>query len=147
MQQPSVAADPAKPIDPTQPPSAASAVPEPAQPDNIPELGITGKASGAPRGEIVGTPGATPTPTTGTAPKTGTPEDRATEFVAVEGGGETTSAEALLVTPYVVMWGLLLAFVWLTWRRQQRVETRVVDLERALSRAELDSARAGAPRP
>ena len=75
------------------------------------------------------------------SPKTDTPEDRSTQFVAVEGGGDTTSAEALLVSAYVIMWALLLGFVWLTWRRQQKMESRVTDLERALG--ETRSASAG----
>jgi hypothetical protein len=53
-----------------------------------------------------------------------------TEFVPFEGGEETTSAELLLVIAYLVMWGLLLAFVGLGWRRQQRLEARLGDLER-----------------
>jgi CcmD family protein len=69
------------------------------------------------------------------------PEDRSTEFVAVQGGGNTTSAEALLVTAYIVMWALLLLFVFFTWRRQQKMEARVIDLERALSQAEKEEAR------
>jgi hypothetical protein len=73
--------------------------------------------------------------------KKGTPEDRSTQFVAVEGGGDTTSAEALLVSAYLIMWALLLTFVWLTWRRQQKMEDRVTDLERALG--ETRSASAG----
>jgi hypothetical protein len=31
------------------------------------------------------------------------PSARSTEFVAVQGGGDTTSAAALLVTAYIVM--------------------------------------------
>jgi len=61
------------------------------------------------------------------------PSARSTEFIAVQGGGETTSAAALLITAYVVMWALLLGFVFLSWRRQGRVETRISELERALS--------------
>ena len=69
-------------------------------------------------------------------PNTGTstdPSARSTEFVAVQGGGETTSAEALLVTAYLVMWALLLGFVFLSWRRQSRVETRISELEKAIA--------------
>jgi hypothetical protein len=61
------------------------------------------------------------------------PANRSTEFVPVEGGGETTSAELLLVVAYLVMWGLLLAFVGLGWRRQKRLETRLGELERAVA--------------
>ena len=65
-----------------------------------------------------------------------TPSERATEFVAVEGGKETTSAEALLVSAYLVMWTVLFAFLWFGYRRQQKLETRLGDLEKALGAAE-----------
>jgi CcmD family protein len=61
------------------------------------------------------------------------PSARSTEFVAVQGGGDTTSAAALLVAAYLVMWALLLFFVFLSWRRQGRVETRISELEKALA--------------
>ncbi len=64
---------------------------------------------------------------------TSEPSNRSTEFVPVEGGGETTSAELLLVVAYLVMWGILLAFVGLGWRRQKRLETRLGELERAVA--------------
>jgi hypothetical protein len=63
------------------------------------------------------------------------PSARSQQFVPVEGGGETTSAEALLVAAYLVMWALLLGFVGLGWRRQGRVETRLGELEKAVGRA------------
>ncbi|MES1172744.1 MAG: hypothetical protein ABUL62_00345 [Myxococcales bacterium] len=61
------------------------------------------------------------------------PSSRSTEFRAVEGGGETTSAASLLVAAYVLMWGLVLGFLLLSWRRQGRVETRISELEKALA--------------
>jgi CcmD family protein len=61
------------------------------------------------------------------------PSARATEFVAVQGGGDTTSAATLLIIAYIVMWGLLLGFVFLSWRRQGRVETRLSELEKAIA--------------
>jgi hypothetical protein len=63
------------------------------------------------------------------------PNDRSTQFVPVEGGTETTSAEAMLVAAYLVMWALLLAFVGLGWRRQARVEARLAELEKAVGAA------------
>jgi CcmD family protein len=63
------------------------------------------------------------------------PENRSTEFVAVQGGGDTTPASTLLVSAYVVMWALLLGFLFLTWRRQQRIEARLGELDRALARS------------
>ena len=62
-----------------------------------------------------------------------TPSSRATEFVPVEGGTETTSAELLLVVAYVIMWGLLLGFLGLGWRRQKQLETRLSELERTIA--------------
>jgi len=61
------------------------------------------------------------------------PGSRSTEFVAVQGGGETTSAASLLIAAYLLMWGLLFAFVFLSWRRQARVETRIAELEKAIA--------------
>jgi hypothetical protein len=61
------------------------------------------------------------------------PNSRSTEFRAVEGGGETTSAASLLVAAYVLMWALVLGFLLLSWRRQGRVETRISELEKALA--------------
>jgi CcmD family protein len=63
------------------------------------------------------------------------PENRSAEFVAVEGGSDTTSASTLLVSAYIAMWALLLGFLFLTWRRQQRIEARLGELDRALSRS------------
>jgi hypothetical protein len=61
------------------------------------------------------------------------PNDRSTEFVAVQGGGDTTSAGTLLVTAYVGMWVLLLTFIFLSYRRQAKVEARIGELEKALA--------------
>jgi len=79
-------------------------------------------------------PGLAGPATTGSAQPA--PADRSTEFVAVEGGKESTSAEALLVSAYVVMWAVLFAFLWFGFRRQQRLDKRLVDLEKALGAAE-----------
>jgi hypothetical protein len=67
---------------------------------------------------------------------TGAPGDRATEFVPDQGGNDSTSASGLLVTAYVVMWAILLGVILLTWRRQQRIDARLKELERALEAAE-----------
>lgn len=63
-----------------------------------------------------------------------TPDDRSTGFVSVQGADESTSASSLLVSAYVVMWALLLGFLFMGWRKQQRIEARLADLDRALSR-------------
>jgi hypothetical protein len=61
------------------------------------------------------------------------PNSRSAEFVAVQGGGETTSAASLLIAAYLLMWGLVFFFVFLSWRRQARVETRIAELEKAIA--------------
>lgn len=65
--------------------------------------------------------------------QTTTPSSRSQEFVPDQGGGDTTSAELLLVIAYLVMWAILLGFVALGWRRQAKLETRLGDLERGLA--------------
>ena len=60
------------------------------------------------------------------------PSARSQAFVPVEGGQETTSAEAMLVAAYIVMWALLILFLGLGWRRQGRVEQRLGELEKAV---------------
>ena len=72
-------------------------------------------------------------PTQGTSKR---PEDRSAEFVAVEGGKETANAGTLLVAAYLVMWALLLGFVYIGWRRSQRLALRLDSLEKALDRHE-----------
>jgi len=59
-----------------------------------------------------------------------TPEDRSTEFVAVQGGNDGTSAEGLLIAAYLLMWAALLVFVFITWRKQGTLEKRVEKLDR-----------------
>jgi hypothetical protein len=66
------------------------------------------------------------------------PDQRSTEFVAVSGGPETTSAEALLVSAYLVMWAILLVFVVFTWRRIQGLDRRLAELDRALDRGAVN---------
>jgi CcmD family protein len=66
---------------------------------------------------------------------TKTPEDRSTQFVPVQGGNEGTSAEGLLVTAYLIMWAALVAFIFLTWRRQGSLEKRIERLDEALKKS------------
>jgi hypothetical protein len=72
------------------------------------------------------------------SPSTGTPtvpsvEERSQEFRPVTGGAtETSSAEGLLITAYVLMWAILMGFLFLTFRRQAAVDKRLGELERAL---------------
>lgn len=75
-----------------------------------------------------------PPPTT-----TGKPEERSQEFVPVAGGEgqqNTANASTLLVTAYLVMWALLIGFLFMSWRRSQRIESRLTGLEQALSKHE-----------
>lgn len=76
-----------------------------------------------------------------------TVEDRSTEFVPVTGGQETTSAEALLLSAYIIMWALVFGFVWLSVRRQRKIDARLDDVERALQRADAADASRHAARP
>jgi len=68
----------------------------------------------------------------------GTPAEtgRQTEFRAVEGGSETMSGETLLVEAYAAVWIILFGFVVVSWRRQSRIDARVAELERAVSRGQ-----------
>ena len=64
-----------------------------------------------------------------------TPEERSAEFVAVSGPeSETTSAVVMLVSAYALFWVILLAFVWLTWRRQQQLVERLQVIESQLAK-------------
>jgi CcmD family protein len=67
---------------------------------------------------------------------TGDPGQRTTEFRAVEGGAETTSGATLLVEAYAALWIILFGFVVVSWRRQSRIDARVAELERSLSRGQ-----------
>jgi CcmD family protein len=65
--------------------------------------------------------------------------DRSSEFVAVQGGGETSSAAGLLTAAYIIMWLLVFVFVWLTSKRLKGVSARVEELESALKKADAAS--------
>jgi hypothetical protein len=70
----------------------------------------------------------------------GSPDSRSQEFVPVTGGPtETSSAEALLITAYVLMWAILMGFLLVTFRRQAAVDKRMSDLERSLSKRSPDA--------
>lgn len=59
-----------------------------------------------------------------------------TEFVPVQGGTDSVSAEGMLVAAYIVMWAVVVAFAWLTWRRQETARTRLEALEKTVARLE-----------
>jgi CcmD family protein len=71
-------------------------------------------------------------------PATETAADRRSEFVPVGAGGETSSAEALLITAYIVMWALIFGLVFGSQRKQRKLEQRLAELESSL--AKLDRA-------
>jgi hypothetical protein len=64
------------------------------------------------------------------------PSERSTEFVAVQGGTETTSAGTMLVVAYLVMWAILLGFIVLSFRRLLGLSERLDVLEKNLAKAE-----------
>jgi CcmD family protein len=68
--------------------------------------------------------------------KESAPSDNARRdgWTAVEGGRETMSGELLLVEAYAAVWIVLFWFVFASWRRQARIDARVDELERAVSR-------------
>ncbi len=49
--------------------------------------------------------------------------------MATTGGDESTSAEFLLVTAYLLMWLLVFAFIGLSFRRLSRLNQRIDALE------------------
>jgi len=74
------------------------------------------------------------------SPGTPTVEERSQEFKPVSGGPtNTSSAEALLVTAYVLMWAILMGFLFQTFRRQAGVDKRLAELERALPKRPPDA--------
>jgi CcmD family protein len=69
-----------------------------------------------------------------------TPDDRASGFSAVEGGPETRSGTVLLVEAYAAIWLILFGFIWLTFRRQRKLDARIVELENALQKVRRENA-------
>ena len=64
------------------------------------------------------------------------PNDRATEFQAVQGNPtEQYSGATLLVAAYAVLWVVVFAWIALVWRKQRVLDTRLADLERVLDKA------------
>jgi hypothetical protein len=69
-------------------------------------------------------------------PQATTPDDRATEFKAVEGTGEHYSGYTLMVEAYAAIWLILMAWLVFLWRKQADLTARVEGLEGAILRAE-----------
>jgi hypothetical protein len=71
------------------------------------------------------------------APST-SPSDRSSEFVPVVGGQETTSAEGLLITAYVLMWAVVFGLIWLSLRRLRAVDQRLAVIEVDLAQQDAE---------
>ncbi len=65
--------------------------------------------------------------------------DRSSEFVAVQGGEETSSAAGLLVAAYILMWVVVIALVWLSMKRLDKLNGRLASVEQALRKADQES--------
>jgi hypothetical protein len=65
-------------------------------------------------------------------------DDRSTAFKPVTGGTELQSGEKLLVEAYAAIWLILLAMVLLSWRRLQKIESRIGGLEGAIEKARAE---------
>ncbi|MBN2191225.1 MAG: CcmD family protein [Polyangiaceae bacterium] len=61
-------------------------------------------------------------------------EARSTAFVAIQDAADSSSATVPLVVAYVLMWVLVFAFVWLSFRRLASLDARLRDLEGRLER-------------
>lgn len=71
----------------------------------------------------------------------GTPQDRATQFVPVEGGSSQTSdAGAFMVAAYVLMWLATVLFILHTWRKTRGIQQRIDELHKAVSKLPQDGA-------
>jgi CcmD family protein len=62
------------------------------------------------------------------------PADRATEFTAVE-TGDHYNGSTLMVAAYAAIWVLLMAWIYLLWRKQAELAARLDGLERSIDRA------------
>jgi len=65
------------------------------------------------------------------------PDNRATDFKPVEGAAaEQYSGGKLMVEAYAAIWLILLAWIYLLWRKQASLAQRLDGLEAAIDRAE-----------
>lgn len=71
----------------------------------------------------------------------GTPQDRSTQFVPVEGGGPpATDAGAFMVMAYVLMWLATALFILHTWRKTRGIQQRIDELHQAVTKLPRDGA-------
>jgi len=69
----------------------------------------------------------------------GTPSDRSTQFVPVEGGNQTASnAGTFMAVAYVLMWLCTVLFVLHTWRKTRGIQRRIDELHQAVSKLPQD---------
>lgn len=60
-------------------------------------------------------------------------QETLSEFVADEGGADSTDANAMLVAAYMAFWLAVFVFIALSWRRQRGLADRLDRLETALA--------------
>jgi CcmD family protein len=66
-----------------------------------------------------------------------TPDGRSTDFKPVEGApAEQYSGGALLVEAYAAIWLIIVAWLFMMWRKQSSLAARLDGLEAAIDRAE-----------
>lgn len=70
-----------------------------------------------------------------TTPTATTPSDRTTDFTAVDASKEEYSGGTLLVVAYGAIWVILMAWIFLLWRKQAALTVRLDGLEAAIDRA------------
>lgn len=68
-------------------------------------------------------------------PKGMSPEDRDQGFVADAGGTEQTSGELLLIEAYAAIWVLVFAMMFLSLRKQKKLDERITQLSADLAKA------------
>ena len=69
----------------------------------------------------------------------GTPQDRATQFLPVEGGGpQTSDAGTFMVAAYILMWLATVLFILHTWRKTRGIQQRIDELHKAVSKLPQD---------
>ena len=71
----------------------------------------------------------------------GTPQDRATQILPVEGGGQQTSdAGTFMVAAYILLWLATVLFILHTWRKTRGIQQRIDELHKAVSKLPQDGA-------
>lgn len=64
------------------------------------------------------------------------PQDRAATYQAVPAGaGEQHNGDNLVVAAYSILWLILMAWLFVMWRKQASLHAKIDDLEKTLDRA------------